>query len=363
MNFPDSLRSLKRLPCLDGWRFVSICFVVLGHSEMMDSFSKSLCFITKWLPNGIHGVSFFFVISGFLITYLLLREKEKTATINLKDFYLRRILRIIPAYACFLVVIYILCVYANLLIPKQSWIALFTYTVNYITPPLIVSHIWSLSLEEQFYCIWPFIFWIVIAKKNNPRKALVILIIPLIVSPICRVISYTSKNHFPFESRSFLNHFDQLAIGCILSFLTAYYGDRVQGIFRKRKYILTFMAISLIVIPLVLTSHHLLAQMTVPFGLMCNGLGYAILIGLSIFSPNSLLFRWLEYRPIVSIGLMSYSIYLWQQIFWMSPKVFGVDHSLWFLSFPYWLIPVFVIAFLSYNLIEKPFLRLKKRLY
>lgn len=108
MNFPASINNLKRLPCLDGWRCLSILLVLISHSKLAPGYPKSATQWVRWLPDGAFGVEFFFVISGFLITFLLLREFQETGTINLKEFFKRRAFRIIPAYAVFLFAILIL---------------------------------------------------------------------------------------------------------------------------------------------------------------------------------------------------------------------------------------------------------------
>ena len=362
MNVPDHCKSLKRLPCLDGWRCLSILFVLIGHSTRTSGYPHSLDPWIRWLPDGEFGVEFFFVISGFLITYLLFKEMEKTGTISLRGFYQRRILRIIPAYACFLMVLMVISLTTQLTIPPESWFALITYTVNYIYTPWIGAHIWYLSVEEQFYLIWPFLFWLIIAKGSSSKPGLLILMIPMLVAPVGRVVGYVSHNQFPLDGHSFLCRADSLAIGCLLALSLSRWGEQLGKLFRKRMVLLTISALLLIAIPLVLTRCLILGPLNIPLGATMTGIGIALLIGLSIFSPKRMPFRWLEWKPIVSVGVMSYSIYLWQQIFCTSPKDFGFERAPWFLSFPYWLAPVFVVAFISYKCIEKPFLRLKSRL-
>lgn len=362
MGFPSSLSSLKRLPCLDGWRCLSILLVLISHSTRTAGYPETMNRWVRWIPDGEFGVEFFFVISGFLITFLLIKEKGKTGTISLRGFYQRRILRIIPAYACFLMVFAGLCLASRLVIPLSSWAALATYTVNYISTPWIGAHIWSLSVEEQFYLIWPILFWWFVAKKGTGKFAVGLLILPILAAPVCRVIGYVSHFRFPFDGHSFLCRGDSVAIGCLLALSLDRWGETLGQIFQRRIGLLSALALLAIAIPQMLSRCFLLGPLNIPFGATMTGCGIALLIGVSIFSPRSRLFHWLEWRPIIAIGVMSYSIYLWQQIFCTNPKDFGLDHAPWFLSFPYWLVPVFVVAFLSYEFIEKPFLRLKSRL-
>lgn len=362
MNFPPSLQSIKRLPCLDGWRFLSIVFVLLWHSKKTDGYPSFFIKSLRWLPDGDFGVEFFFLISGFLITYLLLKEKDRSSTIHLRQFYLRRAYRILPAYGAYLIVLCILVSWTSLRISTASWIGLITYTVNFINTPWIGAHIWSLSVEEQFYLIWPFLFWLFLAKNNSIRASFIVLFLPIIIAPICRTAAFIYHNPFPIGYFSFFNRCDSLAVGCLLAFLMAFRGRQLESFIKKYPKILLLSAFLLIVVPLILTRMFLLGILTVPFATTSYAFGIALLIVLSILLPNLIFFRWLEWKPIAGLGVMSYSIYLWQQIFCTNPSDFGLSYAPWFLSFPYWLIPVFLVAFISYQLIEKPFLRVKSRL-
>lgn len=206
-------------------------------------------------------------------------------------------------------------------------------------------------------------FWYFMVKKNSLKASLVLLFIPLLFSPIFRTVGYINHYPFPVGHFSFFNRCDSIAVGCLLAFLVAIRGRQLESLCIKYHRLLLGCAILLIIVPLTLTRLFLLGPLTVPFATTSYALGISLLIMNSIFLPKLIYFSWLEWKPIVAIGMMSYSIYLWQQIFCTNPKEYGLHYTPWFLSFPYWLFPVFIIAFLSYNLIEKPFLRLKKRLY
>ena len=340
---------------------MSIVFVLIGHSKKVFGFPSFLDHWIRWLPDGDFGVEFFFVISGFLITYLLLREKEKSYTVNIRHFYIRRAFRILPAYGAYLLILCVLVSLTTLKIPTTSWIALVTYTVNYINTPWIGAHIWSLSVEEQFYLIRPFLFWFFMVKRDSIKASLILLTLPLLIATICRTLGYIFHYPFPIGYFSFFNRCDSLAVGCLLAFLMAFKGRESESFIKRYPKLLLGCAILLILVPLILTRLFLLGALTIPFSTTSYAIGFALLIALSILLPNLNCFRWLEWKPIVCLGVMSYSIYLWQQIFCTNPKDFGLIHTPWFLSFPYWLIPVFIVAFVSYHFIEKPFLIIKKR--
>lgn len=348
---------------MDGWRFLSVLLVLISHSKETQNFPDFLDKWIRWLPNGDFGVEFFFVISGFLITFLMLKEHEKTSNLNIGQFYLRRIFRILPAYFTYLLVLYVLVVFTSLKIPLKSWIALLTFTVNYIDVPWIGAHIWSLSVEEQFYMIWPILFWFLIVNRNSIKSCLLFLAIPIAIAPIFRTLGYIYHYPFPVGYHSFFCRSDSLAIGSFLAFILFFKSRETQIFIKKYIRLLLFLSIVLIGVPLVLTRLFIFGVITVPLANTSNAIAIALIIGISINHPNKKLFRWLEWKPFISLGVMSYSIYLWQMIFCTKPSDFGMKYSPWFLIFPYWFIPVFLVAFLSYNFIEKPFLNINKRLH
>jgi peptidoglycan/LPS O-acetylase OafA/YrhL len=151
-NAPRPGFSLSYTPALDGIRGVSILAVMIYHAG------------ASFLPGGFIGVDVFFVLSGFLITALLLKEYDRGRQIQLKKLYIRRVLRLAPALA---VLLFVFTVSSWLLLePKQAgshlWDAFITlcYASNWtqaldIHPPDLLGHTWSLSIEEQFYILWP----------------------------------------------------------------------------------------------------------------------------------------------------------------------------------------------------------------
>jgi peptidoglycan/LPS O-acetylase OafA/YrhL len=358
MNLPLSFRKITRIPCLDGWRCISIIIVLIAHSREVSGYHSSWDRWIRWLPDGHFGVEVFFVISGFLITYLLFQEREKRGNINLKEFYIRRVLRIFPAYFCYLAVVFIITFITAAKLSLIDWLSSLSFTVNYAKPPWIIGHLWSLSVEEQFYLIWPLLL-VILSHSNRftPKRILVLLSIPIFSSPIFRIIGYIHPDFIAFGKHSFFTCWDSLAIGCLLAVLLCSFGFEIERFVKKYPYGFFIAGLALIIIPLVATRLQVLGILTVPFTITCNAIGVALLIALSLIYPKK--FKILDYRPLAFIGVTSYSIYLWQQLFCASPSTYGLNKSLFFMNFPLWIVSALAAAFLSYHSIEKPFLRLK----
>src|SRR5947208_208815 len=135
-----------RIPALDGLRAIAVGFVLLAHVHRTSGFPnlappRAVGYI------GTVGVDVFFLLSGFLITTLLCREYDRTRRTSLRAFYLRRILRIVPAYVCFLLFVLALQLSGNADVSGWDWVASATYTMNFVPRPAWeVGHIWSLSI-------------------------------------------------------------------------------------------------------------------------------------------------------------------------------------------------------------------------
>ena len=361
LQFPDKVANYRRLPCLDGLRCISVLLVLIAHSEDASHYPATLAEITRWVPPGTTGVQAFFVLSGFLITFLLLKEKLKHGDVSLKLFYVRRALRILPAYVAFLIVIGIIAAFAPLAISGLSWFALLTYLVNFMEVPKIADHVWSLSVEEQFYLLWPFLFWLFLVKSEQPRKAFYVLLIPVVLGPICRHLGSFDEHSVLFGEHSFFTHFDSLAYGCLLAFALGFRAKCVETVMENRKWPVFIGALLLIFIPHLLIVVGKLEVITTPLASSFSAFGIALLVGFVLFHPRFFAVSWLDWKPVALVGVWSYSIYLWQQIYCSPPESYGFNGAPRFFAFPYWLAPVFATAIASYYLVEKPFLRLKSK--
>lgn len=333
---------IKQIPSLNGLRAISIVCVIISHIEL-----KNLHF--KDAPGGQIGVNIFFIISGFLITLLLLKEQSSTGTVSLRNFYIRRSLRIFPVYYFLLLVYFVLQCFNVLQISTTSWIAALTYTKYFFIGGKFdweTGHTWSLSVEEHFYLIWPLVF----VYLKNSRKIFAIVVIAII--PFVRLFTDVSVLHL-------FTRADALMVGCLFAL---YYGDIV--VFTKARssaqICIPFITLALCLgikklLPIAdadLKNHITLAFFG-SYGTITN-ICIACIIVIAINFENNIFFKFLNYKPINWLGKLSYSIYLWQQLFFS--KHIGKLASL-----PINLICICTVAIISYYYLEIPFLKLKDK--
>jgi peptidoglycan/LPS O-acetylase OafA/YrhL len=346
-----------QLPSISGLRALSVITVVLFHlsDQFQDFFYEQPNFLVntfiRFISDGYVGVNMFFVISGFLITLLLLEEEKNTGSISVKKFYIRRSLRIFPAYYFMLYVYLILQLLGVLNISSSSWLTAITYT-KYFNWELdtLTAHAWSLSVEEQFYLVWPLIF-----LCGNKLRTYVPIILILAVA--------ANRVFLHFHEVAWMNNLtiflrvDAIAIGCLL----AIYKDRILQI-PKKYWRITFY-FSCLLLLFLRPSIRMIEQVPflkaawlpigTTFGAFANFL-YAIILLYSVYGPHGIWFRFLNCRIANFVGKISYSIYLWHVLFMSLQNVE-------FLNFPINLLITLMVAIASYYFIEKPFLNLKSR--
>lgn len=333
-----------RISSLDGLRAVSIVFVFFGHIDGTQHASH----LFGWLPFAEFGVRVFFVLSGFLITSLLLKELEVTRKISLKNFYMRRVFRIFPASYTYIFVIFILAQLHLVFLNQHDMLHAVTYTSNYYNGrSWYVGHLWSLSVEEQFYLLWPLTLGL-----SGRRRGMVIAALVCVLAPFVRVAEF----HYIYASREgmgawFETAADCLAIGCLLA------GMR-DWLSRQRLYMRFLSSNLFVIVPIVILGmNYLHPELRYKYTLVwpAMNLGIALCIDWCIRFPNTTLGRFLNWHPMVFVGVLSYSLYLWQQPF--------LDRSVrsFFTAFPCNVFFAFFAALASYYLVEKPFLKLKKR--
>lgn len=322
---------MRRIPSLDGLRAISILLVVVGHwAELRYKSDLVISDVAGSFAN--LGVRIFFVISGYLITTLLLREQARTSTIRLREFYVRRAYRILPAAMFFMLPVFVIFRH------ELNWYhaaAAALYLTNFdYAHPWFLGHLWSLSVEEQFYFLWPGVL-----KKWRGHKV-VILGAVIAFAPVYRVICHLLGMHGRADE-TFPAVADVLAVGCLL----AIFAERLPKI---RGWWALAMIFPVALVPVyagVLRFHVNPALLFALWPLM-----HVCIAGLLLHAVQSPYWI-LNVRPVVWLGTISYSLYLWQQLF-----VFGTHSKPWYVG-----LLALGMASVSYYFIEQPMLRLRER--
>jgi len=300
--------------------------------------------------NGRFGVNIFFVISGFIITTLLLQEEKRAGEISLRNFYIRRTLRIFPAYYFLLFVYFILQLAGYLAISTPAWLTALTYTkyfnykVEYYT-----SHAWSLSIEENFYFFWPLIF--MMGDKVRKRAAALLIMLP----PFIRFYINYHPVYWLSEQSIFIR-IDAIALGCFV----ALYKEAIVAKFKPHWNDLGFYSLMLLfLVPWLdrLVTNTVLELFFVFFGVLTGTIAnilIAVLLLYSIYGPKGAWYNILNSNFLNYIGMLSYSLYLWQQFFISKTEW-------WVTAFPQNICLIFLSSMFSRYVIEQPFLKLKSR--
>lgn len=311
-------------PALDGLRGIAVLLVIVTHAG---------------LPHldqaGSVGVTLFFVLSGFLITRLLLDEHQRTGRINFRRFYARRARRLLPALGLLLI-----SVGAYLLASHQSILPIalaagYSANIANATGHTLgnLDHTWTLSLEEQFYLLWPMLMPLVARRRNGP----LVLIVAAAVSAVLRSGLWLSgapiwRVYYGPDTRA-----DAILIGCALAFVAARANSRwlkyatvVGGVVLVASCVVSWSALIWLLIPL-------------PFA-------GAALIWWVVGHPSKIL----AWRPLVATGRISYGLYLWNLPVSLSMESWGAPSWVRMVAM---VVVTFALAVVSWFVIERPFMR------
>jgi peptidoglycan/LPS O-acetylase OafA/YrhL len=323
--------------------------VIAAH--MNGVLAKGIPLVPYWLYIfwGALGVQMFFVLSGFLITHLLLKELNKTGTLSLRRFYFRRTLRIFPPLYAYLAVSLVLT-YAGLFNGNlRAFAVAGTYTSNYFGGGSeLLEHTWSLSLEEQFYLLWPAALLFLGSKKSIKLAVWVILL-----SPFSRIATY----HLMPHHRALLNGMlhtglDSIMFGCLLALLER--NERFNRLIKP--YVQGPATVAATVFVLIIgpmVQSHFRGSYGLVIGFTLNAICLSLILLYVVRSPQSQPGRLLNTRLLRHVGGISYSLYLWQHMFTRPNSTPFV---------PWNLAAILVCAELSYLLVERPSYWLRDRL-
>lgn len=340
------------IPSLDGLRAVSILLVLVGHAE-----------VTSKSPGGF-GVTVFFFLSGYLITTLLFREYDRYGSISLRQFYLRRAIRLTPPLTLTILAAMLLAGLglAQGQMDGPTLLSQFLFYYNYFAlygDPHIVDGLgllWSLSVEEHFYLIWPAIFIAMMLGVVKIRH-LVLLLAVILAWRFYRVTVWQDGDwiiYFATDTR-----LDSLLYGCLLSILQR----RRPGFdrrFRSPLAMYAIVGISLAVLLFTLAWRDELFRSTWRYSL--QGIALMPIFHYAVTQPRALVFRPLNWAVIRRIGIWSYTMYLCHFVI-MKALIFNGVAALGSMSL---LAETFVLACLWSALIhvaaEKPLMPLRRRL-
>jgi peptidoglycan/LPS O-acetylase OafA/YrhL len=357
----DIKPSIKFLPQIDGLRFIAVMGVIISH-WCIDNYKDNL--ILKVIPFG-GGVQLFFVISGYLITKILLIEKERIGQNQIsfwqaiKSFFLKRILRIFPIY--YLLIAALIIIYKGSL--ESILTSLLTYTFNW---HMLYAqhffgdktHLWSLSVEEQFYIIWPFLILLFPFKK---MKWLMIIAI---------MIGYLSKLYYTFCTTnifgagiSTFSCFDAFGLGGILAYSQIVGSTKLRT---KTNKILFWCCLIFFYI-LSLTLVFINKSMNYSFVNCCVVITSFFSVAIASNGGfNGFLKIFLENRIVLYLGRISYGLYLYHNfiptVYWkfIDPlPIFRFEKNPASIFIIYFILTL-ILASISWFLIERPILSLKR---
>jgi peptidoglycan/LPS O-acetylase OafA/YrhL len=338
------------LPTLDGWRAIAIAAVLLDHAS--SRFRPQ----ATWYPllrAGPNGVSLFFAISGFLICSRLLEEEQVFGGISLTGFYIRRACRILPAAFTYLVVVAALAMASLIVVTPLEWWSCILFFRNYLPPAWIhhgwggyTIHYWSLAVEEHFYLLWPAL--LAFSGRVRARYLAAAVAITVAVWRWWDFHHHWVNRYLPdllFPSRTDVR-LDGLLLGCLAALILVEPRWRAWLERRVNVVVLGALAIGYLLFQVIPRRHT--------YSIWESMLLAALVAG-TVLRPAGIVGRVLENPAMKLVGRLSYSLYLWQQLF-LAP---GATYPFSLLQrFPLNLAMVFLMAAVSYELVERPMIRL-----
>ena len=356
----------KYLPSIDSLRALAVLAVIIYHVDV------------NYLPGGFLGVDLFFVLSGYLISSLIIKEFRKTGTVNLYNFYIRRARRLLPAvYFMITIGLVVMVLFNEVLLRKSHLDAIFGYIYSsnwwYIFHKLDYfdsfgaqspfKHLWSLAIEEQFYMIFPLLFLLVNGKKKSKdgtyklnKNFLYVVLGLILVSLIAHILLFDINNisriYFGTDTRAF-----SLLIGVVGAIL--YPMERLHSKVTPQQNmiysVVSLASIATLITVMVYTSEYNTWLYRGGF-LLVAILGLIVII--SSGKQHTLMSKLLSFKPIVFIGKISYSLYLWHfPILVLTTPVSEIGNpNIFFVILR--IVLTFAVAIVSYVFVETPIRKL-----
>ena len=356
----------KYLPSIDSLRALAVLAVIIYHVDV------------NYLPGGFLGVDLFFVLSGYLISSLIIKEYRKTGSLNLYNFYIRRARRLLPAvYFMITVGLVVMVLFNEVLLRKSHLDAIFGYIYSsnwwYIFHKLDYfdsfgaqspfKHLWSLAIEEQFYMIFPLLFLLVNRKKKSKdgtyklnKNFLYVVLGLILVSLIAHILLFDINNisriYFGTDTRAF-----SLLVGVVGAIL--YPMERLHAKVTLQQNMLysvvSLVSIAILITVMIYTSEYNTLLYRGGF-LLVAILGLIVII--SSGKQHTLMSRLLSFKPVVFIGKISYSLYLWHfPVLVLTTPVSEIGNpNIFFVILR--IVLTFAVAIVSYVFVETPIRKL-----
>jgi peptidoglycan/LPS O-acetylase OafA/YrhL len=340
---------MKKIPQLDAVRGLAVLLVLMHNTDVYPSLHLSLIANNGWM-----GVDLFFVLSGFLITGILLDAKKSEG--YFKNFYARRCLRIWPLYYAALLFMFVI---VPMLRPSEAhtifdarsspWWSYLLFIQNFLVPipssaTGLLGVTWSLAVEEQFYLVWP-----LVVRFFNPSQLRNTAIAVVCVSPVLRF--YLSSHGVDIYSNTFCR-LDGLMFGALLALLV-----RSRNFVPSKLLAPAWVALVVAAPLAIVTDNSGFNARWVVFSLVA--MASVSFVYLALFSKQRWLQLILSSRFLIYSGTISYGIYILQKIPLDAAKTFHLDRY-GYLALPITAATTYVLAALSWNFLEKPFLKLKR---
>jgi peptidoglycan/LPS O-acetylase OafA/YrhL len=348
-SLPASPTTARRIPALDGLRATSIALVLVAHLTGTRHFQLSTSFAMLGDVGNL-GVCIFFVISGFLITRLLLDEQVREPRIDLVAFYGRRAFRILPAAGMYLLVLGVLtATTTGIHLSSSDWLHALTFTTNYHQDrEWWIGHLWSLSVEEQFYLLWPAAMALLGRTRSLWLAGSAVAFAPLWRTCVWMLWPEARAG----IGETFPTVMDTIAVGCVLAGCANWLDRRAW----YRRFLASRLFIGVPIAVLVCNAFDRYPSFYLPFGMTARNIGIALIVHASILQSNRMVASVLDSPALRFVGRISYSLYLWQQPFLNRHRVALLT------TFPANITGAFACALVSFTLIESPSLRLRERL-
>jgi peptidoglycan/LPS O-acetylase OafA/YrhL len=344
-----------RIASLDGLRGVAIILVVISHIlgvRLTQNFPDQIAF-----GLGSIGVDLFFVVSGFIITHLLLQERERAGSIDLTRFYERRAVRLWPALWAYLTVVCVLSAVGVTQVNLLGVLAPLLFFTDYVTSAtsVVTVHTWSLACEEQFYLLWPCVLLLV------PQRYLKrILVLAFLAAPLVRIGAYVVVPAWRGEAFfQFHDRYDMLALGCLLAVLYRESWPLIRACADRASVSLPCALFAVLAVD-VIDAHLSTRLFLFLIGYSVQALALAVIVGVCVEKATTgAVGRALNARWLCHIGTISYSLYLWQMLF--TEAAFAPFAST-YLGALLALVAMFICAELSWRCLESPLVALRARL-